>query len=256
LALLEIREMSKLFGNLAALKDISLEINQGELVGLVGPNGSGKTTLFNVISGFYRPSKGEIIYDGKRITGLRPDKVASMGLVRTFQSNILYKDVTVLENVIGGSYLKSKMNSWQAFFNMPSYRKEEREIIQQAKDVLDFWKLSQVQDVLAGELSHGDQRRIGLAIAHAANPKLLLIDEPVGGMSGEERIMVIDHIKELANQGITIILVEHHVQTVVSLCQRLIVLDFGHKVADGKPREVTSQKNVIEAYLGTEEVTE
>ena len=256
MALLELRNVSKFFGSLAALENISLEINQGELVGLVGPNGSGKTTLFNVVSGFYRPSKGEIIYDGRRITGLRPDKIASMGLARTFQSNIFYGDATVMENVIRGCYLQAKTNSWQTFFGTRSYREEDGEIVQRAREVIDFLGLSEVQDSLAGELPHGHQRCLGLAIAMAANPKLLLLDEPATGMNDEERRMIIERIGEVAKLGITILLVEHHLKTVVTLCPRLIVLDFGHKLADGKPEEVTSRKDVIEAYLGVEEVTE
>ena len=256
MALLELRNVSKFFGSLAALENINLEINQGELVGLVGPNGSGKTTLFNVVSGFLRSSKGEIIYDGRRITGLRPDKIASMGLARTFQSNIFYGDATVMENVIRGCYLQAKTNSWQTFFGTRSYRKEEGEIVQRAKEVLGFLGLSEVRDSLAGDLPHGYQRLLGLAIAMAANPKLLLLDEPATGMNDEERQMITARIGEVAKLGITILLVEHHVKTVITLCPRLVVLDFGHKLADGKPEEVTSQKEVIEAYLGVEEVAE
>jgi branched-chain amino acid transport system ATP-binding protein len=254
MVLLELKSVSKYFGSLAALNDVSLEINQGELVGLVGPNGSGKTTLFNVVSGFYHPTQGEVIYDGKNITGLRADRIAAMGLIRTFQANILYKEATVLENVIRGAYLESKTSSWQAFFNTTAYRKEEAEISRRAEEMLAFWGLSEVRDVLAEELPHGYQRRLGLTVAQAANPKMLLIDEPVGGMSGDERTAVIEHIKELHKQGVTIVVVEHHVQTVLALSQRVIVLDFGHKIADGSPYEVMHQQNVIEAYLGAEEV--
>ena len=254
MALLELKNVSKYFGSLAALNDVSLEVNEGELVGLVGPNGSGKTTLFNVVSGFYHPTKGEIIYDGERITGMRADKIAAMGLIRTFQSNILYRETTVLENIIRGAYLESKTSSWQAFFNARDYRKEEAEIRRRAEEMLDFWGLSEVRDVLASELPHGLQRRLGLTVAQAANPKLLLIDEAVTGMTGDERAAVIEHIGRLHKQGITMVVVEHHVQTVLTLSQRIIVLDFGHKIADGNPYEALHQQNVIEAYLGTEEV--
>jgi branched-chain amino acid transport system ATP-binding protein len=254
MALLELKNVSKYFGSLAALNDVSLKINRGELVGLVGPNGSGKTTLFNVVSGFYSPTQGEIVYDGKNITGLRADKIAAMGLIRTFQANILYKEATVLDNVIRGAYLQSKTSSWQAFFSTGDYRKEEAEIRRRAEEMLAFWGLSEFRDISAEELPHGYQRRLGLTVAQAANPKLLLIDEPVGGMSGDERTAVIEHISELHKQGITIVVVEHHVQTVLALSQRVVVLDFGHKIADGDPHGVMHQKNVVEAYLGTEEV--
>jgi branched-chain amino acid transport system ATP-binding protein len=248
---LQIKDVTQVFGKLAALTDVSLEINQGELVGLVGPNGSGKSTLFNVLSGFYHPWKGEIFYEGKRITELSPDKIASMGLVRTFQSNILYREATVLENLIRGAYLQAKTTLWQAFFCTKGYIKEEEELSQGAERLLDFWGLSEVRDSLAGKLPHGLQRRLGLAIAFSAVPKLLLLDEPVAGMNKEEIIFVMNRIKDLAEHGITVVLVEHHVKTVVDFCRRLIVLNYGRKIADGKPKDVTLQKNVIEAYLGT-----
>lgn len=252
MAFLELKKVSKFFGKLAALSDINLEIGQGELIGLVGPNGSGKSTLFNVISGFHRATEGNIIYDGRNITGLRPDQIASRGLVRSFQSNVLFKEATVLENVVRGCYLQTKENAWQVFFNTSAYRHREREILRRSEELLFDWGLSEVRDVLADELPHGYQRCLGLAVAIAAKPKLLLMDEPVSGMSNEEIADVMAPIKELAKQGMTIILVEHHVKTVLDFCQRLVVLDYGHKIADGDPLEVTSQRKVIEAYLGTE----
>lgn len=252
MALLKLQNVSKFFGNLAGLTDIDLEISEGELVGLVGPNGSGKSTLFNVISGFYRPSGGDVFYNGRKITGLRPDRISSIGLGRSFQSNILYGEATALENVIRGSYLRAKTNSWQTFFFTTAYRKEENEILRSAEGLLDFWGLSGVRNIRADELPHGFQRRLGLAMASSAAPKLLLLDEPVAGMSEEEIAFVMERLKELANDGITILLVEHHVKTVVDFCQRLIVLDYGRKIADGKPEHVTCDKHVIEAYLGND----
>lgn len=254
LALLELRNVSKSFGSLIALENIDLEINQGEVVGLVGPNGSGKTTLFNIISGFYHPSGGEIIYDGRRIDGLRPDQIASMGLGRTFQSDILYSDATVLENVIRGCYLQAKTNSWQAFFGTRGYRKDEQEMVQRAKELVDFLGLSKVRDALPQALPHGQRRCLGLAMAMASNPKLLLLDEPATGMNEDERRIIIEWIGEVAKRGVTILLVEHHVKTAVTLCPRLIVLDFGHELAQGKAEEIIRRKDVIEAYLGVEEV--
>jgi len=253
MALLELRNVSRFFGKLAALTEVNLEIRENELVGLVGPNGSGKTTLFNVVSGFYRPSRGEIRYDGRRITGLRPDRISAMGLVRTFQSNILYKEATVLENLIRGYHLQARTNLWQAFFGARAYRREEMDIIRQAREALEYWGLTEVSHAPADQLPHGHQRILGLAMAMAADPKLLLLDEPVAGLSGEETREVMEHVRELAERGITIVLVEHHVKTVLSLCRRLVVLDYGRKIADGTPEEVTSRKEVIEAYLGTEE---
>ncbi len=253
MALLELRNVSRFFGKLAALTEVNLEIRENELVGLVGPNGSGKTTLFNVVSGFYRPSRGEIVYDGRRITGLRPDRITAMGLVRTFQSNILYREATVLENLIRGYHLQARTNLLQAFFGAHAYRREETDIIRQAREALEYWGLTEVSHVPADQLPHGHQRILGLAMAMAADPKLLLLDEPVAGLSGEETQEVMERVRELAERGITIVLVEHHVKTVLSLCRRLVVLDYGRKIADGTPEEVTSRKEVIEAYLGTEQ---
>ncbi|MEE8415956.1 MAG: ABC transporter ATP-binding protein [Desulfobacterales bacterium] len=255
MALLTIQNVSKFFGKLAALTEIDLEIQEGELVGLVGPNGSGKTTLFNVISGFYHPSEGEVFYQGKRITNLRSDRISSMGLVRSFQSNLVYKEATCLENVIRGFYLHAKTSSWQAFFSTGAYRNEEKEILRKAEESLDFWGLSSVRDIQADELAHGFQRCLGLVIAFSAAPRLLLLDEPVAGMNTEEIVFVMDRIKELANGGMTVLLVEHHVKTVVDFCQRLIVLNYGLKIADGKPEDVIADQQVIDAYLGNSEVS-
>jgi branched-chain amino acid transport system ATP-binding protein len=255
MALLELRNVSKYFGQLAALFEINLEVEPGEMIGLVGPNGSGKTTLFNVVSGYYKPTMGEIYYDGKKISGLRPDQIATLRLIRIFQSNILYKESTVLENVILGSYLDIQTSSWEAFLNSKSHRLEEDRIGDWAEEILDNWELNDVQDVMADGLPHGYQRRLAIAVALAARPKLLLLDEPVAGMSSQEMDFVMGKIRQVADQGITVILVEHHVKTVVNFAERLIALDYGIKIADGKPQEVTAQKDVIEAYLGSEEVT-
>ena len=255
MALLKLQDISKFFGKLTALTNINLEIGDGELVGLVGPNGSGKTTLFNVISGFYCPSSGDVFYEGRRITGLRPDTISSMGLVRSFQSNILYDDATVIENVIRGSYLCATTNSWQTFFSTKAYRKEEKEILWNAERLLEYWGLTSVRNTRADALPHGFQRRLGMAMAFSAAPKLLLLDEPVAGMNEREIALVMGRVKELVNDGLAILLVEHHVKTVVDFCQRLVVLDYGQKIADGRPENVTSNKHVIDAYLGNNEVS-
>jgi len=245
-----------MFGSLAALRDINLTFEEGKITGVAGPNGSGKTTLFNVVCGFYAATTGDVFFDGTRITKKRPDERAALGLIRTFQSNVLYKEATVFETLVRASWLECRTNSWQTFFNTPAYRREEKGIRQKAEEAIDEWGFSAVADVPAADLPHGDQRRLGLAVASMGRPQVLLIDEPIGGMSGEERAAVVEHIRQLNRKGITIVLVEHHVETLLAVCDRLVVLDFGSVIADGRPDEVVTQPRVVEAYLGTEEVTE
>ncbi len=250
MSLLEVKNLTKHFGRLAALDGINLKFAEGELVGLVGPNGSGKTTLFNIISGRYHPTAGEIIYKGEKISGLRPDQIARKGITRAFQANVLFQDATVLENVVRGCFPLRNSNLGQAFFNTKAYRKEEREIIGQTDEWLRFWGLSERRDQLAGSLPHGLQRVLGLAMAAAARPSLVLLDEPMTGMGVGETAPMCDHIKRINGQGATVILVEHNVKSVMSICSRLVVLNFGQKIADGAPQEVIRNKDVITAYLG------
>jgi len=252
MALLELKNVKKAFGSLLALDGINLEVNKGEIVGIVGPNGSGKTTLLHVISGYYHPSEGAIIYKGQSIGGLRPDQIAAKGIVRTFQQNMVYWDTVTLENIFRACYLTDKTDLWQSFFNSKPYVKEELEKLAKAQDIVTTFGLADYSLALAQGLPHGKQRILGMAMAFAADPELLLIDEPLAGMDASEVEIVSDCIRKIAAKGVTIMLIEHNIKSVMSLSSRLIVLDFGHKIADGEPVEVMKKKEVIEAYLGVE----
>jgi len=250
MALLELRDVKKRFGNLIALDKIDLDVDPGEVLGIVGPNGSGKTTLLNVISGYHRPSEGTIIYEGQKIGGLRPDKIAALGVVRTFQQNIIYWDAVILENVIRACYLSNRTNLWQSFFNSRSYVAEETEIRERAADIVKTFGLADYMYSPALGLPHGKQRSLSMAMALVANPVLLLLDEPLAGMDAAETELVAGNIKKIIERGVTVMLVEHNIKSVLRLCNRIIVLDFGLKIAEGKPEEVLKSQNVVEAYLG------
>lgn len=253
MALLELKKLSKSFGNVRAVEGIDLDINPGEVVGIVGPNGSGKTTLLNIISGFYRPTSGTINYKGKKIGGLRPDKITSLGIVRTFQQNMVYWDCGALENIVRTSYLSIKTSLWASFFNTRGYLKEEEMIIARAKEIAEICGLSDYSYTPAASLPHGKQRSLGLAMGLAADPELLLLDEPLAGMDAAETEIVVQNIKKIIDKGLTVMMVEHNITSVIRICQRIIVLDFGHKLADGKPEEVLNRPDVVEAYLGVDE---
>ena len=252
MALLELRNVKKRFGNLIALDKIDLDVHPGEVLGIVGPNGSGKTTLLNVISGYHRPSEGTITYETHKIAGQRPDKIAAMGIIRTFQQNVIYWDTVTLENVIRACYLSNKTNLLQSFINTRSYVREESEILERAVDIVKTFGLADYIYSPAMGLPHGKQRSLSMAMALAANPVLLLLDEPLAGMDAGEMEIVAGNIKKIIDRGVTVMLVEHNIKSVLRLCSRIIVLDFGLKIADGKPEEVLKSKNVVEAYLGVD----
>ena len=252
--LLELNNVTKLFGKLAALADISVGVEEGEVLGIVGPNGSGKTTMINVISGYYRPTHGTIFFNGKKISGLRPDQIAAMGIARTFQSNVLFEGATVLESVMVGSYLQYKTNCWQAFFDTRTYKDEFEEVVGKVLELLKEFELFNDTFLPAAGLSHGYQRMLGIAMALLANPRVLLLDEPTTGMNHEEAMFVVDNIKKISEQGVTVILIEHNMKVLLNIATRVVVLNFGNKIAEGKPEEVMNKQEVIEAYLGTETI--
>jgi branched-chain amino acid transport system ATP-binding protein len=252
--LLELNNVTKLFGKLAALEDINVGVEEGEVLGIVGPNGSGKTTMINVISGYYRPTRGTIFFNGKKISGLRPDQIAVRGIARTFQSNVLFEGATVLESVMVGSYLQYKTNCWQAFFDTRAYKDEFEGVVGKVLELLKKFELFNDTFLPAAGLSHGYQRMLGIAMALLANPRVLLLDEPTTGMNHEEAMFVVDNIKKISEQGVTVILIEHNMRVLLNIATRVVVLNFGNKIAEGKPEEVMNKQEVIEAYLGTETI--
>jgi branched-chain amino acid transport system ATP-binding protein len=246
--------MSKFFGGLAAVSDLTMEIHQGSILGLIGPNGAGKTTTFSVITGDYPPTEGEILFEGQNIGGLQPHEVAQRGIVRSFQLNTLFPHLTVKENVLLGFHLRSTIGFWEGLINTGSNRRKEGELSKAAEDVLSFMGLAAYTNEHALNLPHGYQRALGIAIALAAQPKILLLDEPLTGMNPKE----VDHMLEIIckirdDYNLTIVVVEHNMKAVMALCERIVVINFGRKIAEGKPGEIQTNKDVIEAYLGSEE---
>lgn len=251
--ILEVKSLSRYFGGLAALKDLNLTIEEGEVRGIIGPNGAGKTTLFNVISGVFRPTSGQIFYRGSRsIGGLPSSKIAKMGLVRTFQRTAIYHDFTVLKNVTVARYLHVKESIFRVLSG--SAGKTERLNEEKALEIVEFMGLGELRNELAANLPHGHQRALGVAIALACEPKVLLLDEPLTGMTPTEKAQMIDLIRKVHRRGITILMVEHDMRSVMELCDYISVLDFGTLLVEGTPVEIQNDENVINAYLGTEDI--
>jgi branched-chain amino acid transport system ATP-binding protein len=263
MAMLEVKGLSKYFGGLAALRDLYLDVDEGEIRGVIGPNGAGKTTLFNVISGVYPPTSGSISFEGKylfydrprarKVSALKPSQVAELGVVRTFQRAALFHDFTVLGNVSVARHLHAKEGVFGAIFG--AARRLEKQNEERALEIVEFIGLRHLRDELASNLPHGHQRALGVAIALAAEPKLLMLDEPVTGMNVTETQHMMDLIRKVRDEwGVTILLVEHDMRTVMGLCEKITVLNFGEKLAEGPPEEITENKDVIEAYLGAEDI--
>jgi len=251
--LLETRGLTKYFGGLAAVNNLDLRINQGEILGLIGPNGAGKTTVFNVISGIFPPTSGQVIFRGKDVSYLKPHEIVKKGISRTFQLTTIFKDFTVLENVLVGCHLDTKIGFWGALFNIRATRREESKALERSLEILEFMGLEPLRDELAKNLPYGHQRALGISIALATEPELLMLDEPMTGMNPEEKRREMGLINKIGDRGITILLVEHDMKAVMTLCERIIVLNYGKKISEGSPDEITRNKDVIEAYLGAEE---
>jgi ABC-type branched-subunit amino acid transport system ATPase component len=251
-ALLQTIGMTKLFGGLAAVQDIDFHIDPGEIVGVIGPNGAGKSTFFNLITGLYKPTRGRILIEGKDLTGRRPDVMLRSGVARTFQNIRLFQNMSVLENVLVGYHSRLRSHLIGDVFKLPGTRAEERTARAHALDILRFFgdRLYPFQGDLARNLAYADRRLLEIARALAARPKVLLLDEPTVGMNPSETEHAIRLIARIRDQGLTIVLIEHKLNVVMGMSNRVVVLDYGEKIAEGSPREVQANEQVIEAYLG------
>ncbi len=257
MALLQTKKLTRHFGGLAAVSDVSLTIDEGELIGLIGPNGAGKTTLFNLLTGVYEPSSGSVELNINNemvsIGGRKPDRITGLGLARTFQNIRLFKNMKVVENVMLAMHKDVKYNLISTFFRLPSYYKEENAMYAKAMELLEFVGLADKKDELAKNLPYGEQRRLEIARAMATNPKLIFLDEPAAGMNPQETNDLTSLIRKIRDEyGITILLIEHDMSLVMSICERIYVLDYGRLIAHGVPEEIKHNKKVIEAYLGEE----
>ena len=251
MALLSIKNLGIQFGGLRAVDEFNLEIEKGELYGLIGPNGAGKTTIFNMLTGVYKPTAGEIILDGKNITGKKQIEINKLGVARTFQNIRLFSQLSVLDNVKAGLHNQYKYSTFSGIFRLPTFFKTEKKMNTRAMELLKVFDLQDEADLLASNLPYGKQRKLEIARALATNPKLLLLDEPAAGMNPNETAELMDTIKFVRKEfDMTILLIEHDMRLVSGICEKLTVLNFGKVLAQGKTSEVLSNPEVITAYLG------
>lgn len=250
--MLEIIDLSKRFGGLAAVNAVSTTIERGRINAIIGPNGAGKTTFFNLISGVHRPTSGSIHFDGQDVTQLRADQVARLGISRTFQTTTLFDMATVLDNLIVGHRLRTRSGLLDVLVNSPRLVREEKTCRDKARDALDFVGLSHIANRLAGDITQEERKRVAFALALATDPSLVLLDEPAGGVNPEETVGLAALIRKMVRHGITVCLIEHKMDMIMSLADRIMVLNYGEKIAEGTPAEIRANPAVIDAYLGSE----
>ncbi|CAK7063104.1 ABC transporter ATP-binding protein [Tissierella carlieri] len=255
--MLKIDNVTMRFGGVIAVNNFTADIKDGEIVGLIGPNGAGKTTVFNVVTGVYKPTEGQVIFNpgGSEgiISDLRPDQIAKLGICRTFQNIRLFKELSVLDNVFIGNHLRLKSGIFSSVLRLPNYNREERKMMEKAKYLLQKVGLYEEKEEKAFSLPYGKQRRLEIARALATDPKLLLLDEPAAGMNPQETQELMEFIGDIKNEfDLTIFLIEHHMEVVMGICEKIFVLDHGISIAEGNPGEIQNNSRVIEAYLGVE----
>ena len=250
--LLRVRGLSKRFGGLAAVRELDFDVHHDEFLGIIGPNGAGKTTVFNLISGETKPSAGEIVFRGKYINGLKPHQVMRLGVSRTFQQNLVFKGFSVIDCITAGFYSRANATFLSILVDNKRAQLEEDQLRYRAIELMKIFGIDHLEDALVGSVSAGYQRIIGICMALAGDPELLLLDEPLTGMNPPERILLMNALRKIREQGLSMLIIEHNVKEIMQVCDKMIVLNFGNKIAEGSPEEVRHNQQVIDAYLGKE----